>query len=234
MEPFKRRLRSKTKADECKEHADDKGVQRQLKCITGSIHELQCITDKTWLTAKQLEYEYKSEAHTQATDYMHRAKECGLVRINPETALQPNDAPRPQLRLVWQDQEQFKEEEGTGGYKRPDAGKRTETRRSTKQRTGRATHNQRMKREGPFIAKAEQEEEPAIRAAPCLSIMCGASPTVKQEQFTSKETEEEKEDEEKQHKCNSVFGCGKCSCDQCYPPGDLPERGSFQTVLIAD
>ena len=85
MEPFKRRLRSKTKADECKEHADDKGVQRQLKCITGSIHELQCITDKTWLTAKQLEYKYKSEAHTQATDYMHRAKECGLVRINPET-----------------------------------------------------------------------------------------------------------------------------------------------------
>ena len=83
--PFKRRLRSKTKADECKEHADDKGVQRQLKCITGSIHELQCITDKTWLTAKQLEYKYKSEAHTQATDYMHRAKECGLVRINPET-----------------------------------------------------------------------------------------------------------------------------------------------------
>ena len=85
MEPFKRRLRSKTKADECKEHADDKGVQRQLKCITGSTHELQCITDKTWLTAKQLEYKYKSEAHTQATDYMHRAKECGLVRINPET-----------------------------------------------------------------------------------------------------------------------------------------------------
>ena len=155
--PFKRRLRSKTKADECKEH--------------------------------------------------DRAKECGLVRINPETALQPNDAPRPQLRLVWQDQEQFKEEEGTKGYKRPDAGKRTETRRSTKQRTGRATHNQRMKREGPFIAKAEQEEEPAIRAAPCLSIMCGALPTVK-----------------KQRKCNSVFGCGKCFCDQCYPPGDALGR----------
>ena len=69
--PFKRRLRSKTKADECKEHADDKGDK--------------CITDKTWLTAKQLEYKYKSEAHTQATDYMHRAKECGLVRINPKT-----------------------------------------------------------------------------------------------------------------------------------------------------
>ena len=77
MEPFKRRLRSKTKADECKEH--------------------------------------------------DRAKECGLVRINPETALQPNDAPRPQLRLVWQDQEQFKEEEGTRGHKRPDAGKRPKT-----------------------------------------------------------------------------------------------------------
>ena len=198
-------MRSKTKADECKEHADDKGVQRQLKCITGSIHELQCITDKTWLTAKQLEYEYKSEAHTQATDYMHRAKECGLVRINPETALLPIDAPRPQLRLVWQDQEQFKEEEGTKGYKRPDAGKRTETRRSTKQRTTRATHTQRT-----------------TRATHTQSIMCGASPTVKQEQFTSKETEEEEEDEEKQHKCNSVFGCGKCSCDQCYPPGDLP------------
>ena len=82
--------------------------------------------------------------------------------------------------------------------------------------------------------KEEQEEEPAIRAAPCLSIMCGASPTVEQEQFTSKETEEEKEDEEKQRKCNSVFGCGKCFCDQCYPPGDLPEQGSFQTMLIAD
>ena len=157
--PFKRRLRSKTKADECKEH--------------------------------------------------DRAKECGLVRINPETALQPNDAPRPQLRLVWQDQEQFKEEEGTGGYKRPDAGKRTETRRSTKQRTTRATHTQRT-----------------TRATHTQSIMCGASPTVKQEQFTSKETEEEEEDEEKQHKCNSVFGCGKCFCDQCYPPGDaLGRRG---------
>ena len=122
------------------------------------------------------------------------------------------------------------------GYKRPDAGKRPKThsgatgssryRKSggNKQSTGRATHNQRMKREGAFIVKEEQEEEPAIRAAPCLSIMCGASLTVKQEQFTSKETEEEKEDEEKQRKCNSVFGCGKCFCDQCYPPGDALGR----------
>ena len=122
------------------------------------------------------------------------------------------------------------------GYKRPDAGKRLKThsgatgssryRKSggNKQSTGRATHNQRMKREGAFIVKEEQEEEPAIRAAPCLSIMCGASLTVKQEQFTSKETEEEKEDEEKQRKCNSVFGCGKCFCDQCYPPGDALGR----------
>ena len=140
------------------------------------------------------------------------------MRINPETALLPIDAPRPQLRLVWQDQEQFKEEEGTKGYKRPDAGKRTETRRSTKQRTTRATHTQRI------IAQAEQEEEPAIRAAPCLSIMCGASPTVKHEQFTSKETEEEKEDEEKQRKCNSDFRCGSCFCDQCYPPGNALGR----------
>ena len=122
------------------------------------------------------------------------------------------------------------------GYKRPDVGKRPKThsgatgssryRKSggNKQSTGRATHNQRMKREGAFIVKEEQEEEPAIRAAPCLSIMCGASPIVKQEQFTSKETEEEKEDEEKQRKCNSVFGCGKCFCDQCYPPGDALGR----------
>ena len=62
--PFKRRLRSKTRADECKERADDKGI-----------------TDRTWLTAKQL----KSEAHTQAEDYMHRAEERGLVRINLKT-----------------------------------------------------------------------------------------------------------------------------------------------------
>ena len=119
------------------------------------------------------------------------------------------------------------------GYKRPDAGKRPKTHsgatsrgryRSNNQRTGIATNNQRMKREGAFIVKEEQEEEPAIRAAPCLSIMCGASLTVKQEQFTSKETEEEKEDEEKQRKCNSVFGCGKCFCDQCYPPGDALGR----------
>ena len=115
MEPFKRRLRSKTKADECKEH--------------------------------------------------DRAKECGRVRINPETALLPFDAPRPQLRLVWQDQEQFKEEEGTKGYKRPDAGKRPKThsgatgssryRKSggNKQSTGRATSNQRMKREGPWVRR---------------------------------------------------------------------------------
>ena len=25
----------------------------------------------------------------------------------------------------------------------------------------------------------------------------------------------------KQRKCNSVFGCGQCFCDQCYPPGEL-------------
>ena len=57
------------------------------------------------------------------------------------------------------------------GYKRPDAGKRPKThsgatgssryRKSggNKQSTGRATHNQRMKREGAFIVKEEQEEE---------------------------------------------------------------------------
>ena len=57
------------------------------------------------------------------------------------------------------------------GYKRPDAGKRLKThsgatgssryRKSggNKQSTGRATHNQRMKREGAFIVKEEQEEE---------------------------------------------------------------------------
>ena len=87
------------------------------------------------------------------------------------------------------------------GYKRPDAGKRPKThggatgcsRRKSggnKKSTGRATHNQRMKREGAFIVKKEQEEE----------------------------------GEEKQHKCDSVFGCGKCFCDQCYPPGDALGR----------
>ena len=69
MEPFKRRLRSKTKADECKEHADDKGYK--------------CITETTWLTEKQLENKYKSK--TQAIDHMLRAEARGLVRINPET-----------------------------------------------------------------------------------------------------------------------------------------------------
>ena len=104
------------------------------------------------------------------------------------------------------------------GYKRPDAGKRPKTHsgatsrgryRSNNQRTGIATNNQRMKREGAFIVKEERQEEPAK-----------AEPTVKQEQFTSKETKEDEEDEEKQRKCNSVFGCGKCFCDQCYPPGN--------------
>ena len=98
------------------------------------------------------------------------------------------------------------------GYKRPDAGKRPKTHRG-------ATRSSRYRKSGGNTQRA--------------TSMCGASPTVKQEQFTSKETEEEKEDEEKQHKCNSVFGCGKCFCDQCYPPGDLPEQGSFQTMLIA-
>ena len=106
------------------------------------------------------------------------------------------------------------------GYKRPDAGKRPKTHSGAnlksggnKQRTVKVTNNQRMKREGAFIAKEEQEEGPAK-----------AEPIVKQEQFTSKETQEEKEDEEKQRKCNSVFGCGKCFCDQCYPPGDALGR----------
>ena len=70
-----------------------------------------------------------------------------------------------------------------------------------------------MKREGAFIVKEERQEEPAK-----------AEPTVKQEQFTSKEAKEEEEDEEKQRKCNGVFGCGKCFCDQCYPPGDALGR----------
>ena len=90
-------------------------------------------------------------------------------------------------------EEQEEEKKGDrGGYKRPDAGKRPKThggatgcsRRKSggnKKSTGRATHNQRMKREGAFIVNEEQEEEPAIRAGPCL-----------QDQFTSKETEEEK------------------------------------------
>ena len=105
------------------------------------------------------------------------------------------------------------------GYKRPDAGKRPKThrgatgssisrkKRGNKQSTGRATHNQRMKREGAFIVKEEQEEEKK-------------GDEEKQEQFTSKETQEEKGDQEKQRKCNSVFGCGKIFCDQCHPPGD--------------
>ena len=38
-----------------------------------------------------------------------------------------------------------------------------------------------------FVVKEEQEEEPAIRAAPCLSIVRGASPTVNQEQFKEEE-----------------------------------------------
>ena len=85
------------------------------------------------------------------------------------------------------------------GYKRPDAGKRPETHRGAtsrgryrksggnKQRTWRAKNSQRMKREGAFVVKEEQEEEPAIRAAPCLSIVRGASPTVNQEQFKEEE-----------------------------------------------
>ena len=97
-------------------------------------------------------------------------------------------------------------------YKRPDAGKRPKTHSGgNKQRTRIPTKYQVMKREGAFIVKGEQEEESAK-----------AEPTVKQDQFTSKERDEE--DKEKQRTCNSVFGCGKCFCDQCYPPGDALGR----------
>ena len=55
--------------------------------------------------------------------------------------------------------------------------------------------------------------------------------TLRQEQkFKSQEGEEaeaEEEDEEQQkvpHTCNKPFGCGRCSCDQCYPPGNALGR----------
>ena len=75
----------------------------------------------------------------------------------------------------------------------------------------------------------EQEEEPTIRAAPCLSIMKVNSLTVKQEQLTSKETKEEKDDEEKQRKCNRVFGqCHDqppcCDQPQCHDQPQCCER----------
>ena len=108
--------------------------------------------------------------------------------------------PFPPDERSWQERQRLDlRKRDRRGYKRPDAGKRPKThrgatgssisrkKRGNKQSTGRATHNQRMKREGAFIVNEEQEEEPAIRAAPCL-----------QDQFTSKETEEEEEDMEKQ------------------------------------
>ena len=64
--------------------------------------------------------------------------------------------------------------------------------------------------------------------------------SVKQEQkFNSKEGEEVGTEEEEQQEynskeeeisgkaprtCNSMFGCGRCFCEQCYPAGDALGR----------
>ena len=91
------------------------------------------------------------------------------------------------------------------GYKRPDTGKRPKTHSGgNKQRTGMVTNNQRIKREGAFIVK-EVEEDVAAQSDQLI-------------------VKEDWEVRAKQRKCNSVSGCDRCFCDQCYPPGDAMGR----------
>ena len=101
------------------------------------------------------------------------------------------------------------------GYKRPDAGKRPKTHsgatsrgryRSNNQRTGIATNNQRMKREGAFIM--EEEQEP---------VEVPGRGDEEQQEYNSKE---EAISRKAPRTCNKPFGCGKVFCDQCYLPGD--------------
>ena len=92
------------------------------------------------------------------------------------------------------------------GYKRPDAGKRPKTHNG-------ATGLQRLR----GYKRLGAGKRPETRRSTCTkkSIATNNESIKREGAFVVKE---------EQRKCNSVFGCGKCFCDQCYPPGDALGR----------